>query len=265
MEVKRRVLGQEHPETLSTINNLAGLYRDQGKYVLAEPLLTNLLEVRRRVLGPEHPDTLISMNNLGLLYVYESRYAEAEPLLTQTLELRQRVLGGEHADTLVSMNNLAQLYVYERKYATAEPIYLKVVELNQRVLPSEHPRRLTTMNELTGLYVKTGKYVAAEALLREALNSHDESSPTTWVHYSCQSLLGSSLAGQGKYAEAESLLLSGYQGMLRLRTTIPWERRLALNDGAEWISQLYESWGKPEKAAEWRQKAQMKSADHLQH
>jgi serine/threonine protein kinase/tetratricopeptide (TPR) repeat protein len=265
MGVKRRVLGQEHPETLSTINNLASLYRDQGKYVLAEPLLTNVLEVRRRVLGLEHPDTLISMNNLGLLYVYQGRYAEAEPLLSKGLEARQRVLGREHPDTLLSMSNLALWFVYERKYETAEPIYFKVLELQRRVLPAEHPRRLASMNDLAGIYIKTRKYVAAEALLREALNTHDESSATTWVHHSCQSLLGASLAGQGKYLEAEALLLSGYQGMLRLRTTIPWERQLALSEGARWILELYESWGKPEKAAEWREKAQMKTPDHLPH
>jgi tetratricopeptide (TPR) repeat protein len=221
--------------------------------------------VRRRVRGLENPDTLISMNNLGLLYVYQARYAEAEPLLTNTLEARQRVLGGEHADTLVSMNNLALLFVYERKYEAAEAIYLKVVELQRRVLPAEHPRRLASINDLGGLYIKTRNYVAAEPLLREALNSRDESSATTWVHYNCQSLLGASLAGQGKYTDAEPLLLSGYDGLRQRRTTIPWERRVALNDGVEWIIQLYKSWGKPEKAAEWRQTAQTKLADQPQH
>jgi hypothetical protein len=121
------------------------------------------------------------------------------------------------------------------------------------------------MNDLAALYIATGRYAAAEPLLREALNSHGKSGTNTWVRYNCQSLLGASLAGQGKYAEAESLLLSGYQGMLQRKTTIPWERRPALNDTAEWIVQLYEGSGKPEKAVEWREKLQMKAADRLQH
>jgi serine/threonine protein kinase/tetratricopeptide (TPR) repeat protein len=262
LEVKRRVLGEEHPETLSTINNLAGLYRDQGKYASAKPLFTHVLEVRRRVLGQDHPDTLISVNNLGLLYLYQSKYGLAEPLLTKGLEVRRRVLGQEHPDTLLSMNNLALLYVYEHKYETAEPIYIKVLELQRRVLPREHPRRLASMNDLAALYIRTRKYAAAEPLMREALNSYDRSS-NTWVRYNCQSLLGASLAGQRKYAEAESLLLSGYQGMLQRKTTIPWDRRPALNYGAEWILQLYESWGKADKAAEWREKLQMNATDRL--
>ncbi|HEY7391545.1 MAG TPA: serine/threonine-protein kinase [Bryobacteraceae bacterium] len=263
MEVKQRVLGQEHPETLSTINNLAGLYRDEGKYVLAEPMLARVLDVRRRVLGPENPDTMISTNNLGLLYVYQSRYALAEPLLTKALEVRRRILGEEHPDTLLSMNNLAMLYARERKYQSAEPIYLKVLDLQRRVLDVAHPRRLASMNDLAALYIQTHNYAAAEALLREALNGHDKRDSNTWVRYNCQSLLGASLAGQKRYVEAESLLISGYQGMLQRKTAIPWERRGAVNDGAEWLVSLYESWGKPAAVVEWREKAQIKPGDSI--
>lgn len=66
-----------NPETLSTINNLAELYRDEGRYASAEPLFTKLLEGRSRVLGQENPDTLISVNNLGLQCLYQGKYARA--------------------------------------------------------------------------------------------------------------------------------------------------------------------------------------------
>jgi len=261
MEIKQRVLGSEHPETLSTINNLAGIYRDEGKYVLAEPLLIRVLEVRQRVLGQEHPDALISMNNLGLLYVYQGNYQGAERLLAKTLEVRRRTLGQEHPDTLISTNNLALMYAYEHKDEQAEQLYVQVLELQRRVLAREHPRRLATMNDLAALYIRTHKYVVAEALLRDALTSLSESSAGSWVRYNCESLLGASLAGQRKFAEAEPLLLSGYQGMLGRKSTMPWERRFALNDGAAWILELYESWRKPEKAEEWRQNLKLNPAD----
>ena len=184
--------------------------------------------------------------------------------MTKALEVRRRILGEEHPDTLLSMNNLAMLYASERRFQTAEPIYLKVLELQRRVLGIAHPQRLASINDLATLYVRTHNYTAAEALLREALNSHDKSGANTWVRYNCQTLLGASLAGQKKYVEAESLLLSGYEGMLLRKTTIPWERRSALDDGAEWIVKLYESWGKPESAVEWREKAQIKPVDYIQ-
>jgi hypothetical protein len=175
------------------------------------------------------------------------------------------VLGPEHPDTLVSMNNLALLHVYEHKYQSAEPIYIEVLELQRRVLGAEHPRRLASMNDLAALYIKTAKYAAAEPLMRQALDSHDKRNTTTWVRYNCESLLGASLAGQRKYTEAELPLLSGYQGMLQQTTALPWERRPALRQAGDWLIQLYQSWGKPEKAAEWREKVQMQSADPPRH
>ena len=107
LEIQRRVLGPEHPDTLYSMNNLAIVYYYQGKYAQAEALDSQTLEIRRRVLGPEHPDTLNSMNILATVYDDEGKYAQAEALFSQTLEIQRRVLGPEHPDTLTSMNNLA--------------------------------------------------------------------------------------------------------------------------------------------------------------
>jgi hypothetical protein len=152
------------------------------------------------------------------------------------------------------MNNLALLYAYEHKDEKAEPIYLEALEIERHVLAPGHPRRLAGMNELGALYLRTRKYALAEGLLREALNSHNKSGADTWVRYNCESLLGASLLAQRKYVEAEPLLLSGYEGMLLRKTTMPWDRQMALNDAAERILQLYKSLGKPEKVLEWREK-----------
>ena len=58
VETRRRVLGAEHPDTLSSMNYLGTVYWAQGKYAQAEKMFNQTLEIRRRVLGPEHPDTL---------------------------------------------------------------------------------------------------------------------------------------------------------------------------------------------------------------
>ena len=106
-------------QTLNSVNNLAELYRDQGRYGKAEPLYERALEARERVLGKEHPQTLISVNNLALLYRAQGRYGEAEPLYKRTLEAFQRVLGKEHPYTLTSVNNLALLYFAQSDWARA--------------------------------------------------------------------------------------------------------------------------------------------------
>jgi hypothetical protein len=107
---------------------------------------------------------------------------------------------------------------------------------------------------LARLYRSENKSGQAELLLREAVNGYEKAGPDIWRRYNCQSMLGASLADQKKYAEAEALLLSGYQGMLQREATIPASERIELERAGEWIVQLYQDWGKPDKAAEWREK-----------
>jgi tetratricopeptide (TPR) repeat protein len=80
LDTRRRVLGDTHPDTLSSINNMASLYKAKGKYDLAEPLFKDALDVRRRVLGDTHPDTLISIYDTANLYKAKGEYDLAEPL-----------------------------------------------------------------------------------------------------------------------------------------------------------------------------------------
>ena len=61
------------------MNNLAELYRAQGKYAEAEPLYKRALGIREKALGPDHPDVATGLNNLAELYRVQGKYAEAEP------------------------------------------------------------------------------------------------------------------------------------------------------------------------------------------
>ena len=66
IETRKRVLGAEHPDTLTSMGNLALTYGNQGRWKEAEELEVQVMETSLRVLGAEHPDTLTSMGNLAL-------------------------------------------------------------------------------------------------------------------------------------------------------------------------------------------------------
>jgi tetratricopeptide (TPR) repeat protein len=102
-----RVFGDDHPNTLGSMNNLATVRRALGDSQGASELHEQALAASRRVLGEDHPDTLGLMNNLA-----ETRRAlgdlhGASELHEQALAASRRVLGEDHPDTLISMNNLA--------------------------------------------------------------------------------------------------------------------------------------------------------------
>jgi tetratricopeptide (TPR) repeat protein len=68
LDKRKAKLGEDHPSTMMTIYNLAGLYKSQGRYDEAEPLYKDCLDKRKTQLGEDHPDTLITINNLAGLY-----------------------------------------------------------------------------------------------------------------------------------------------------------------------------------------------------
>ena len=101
-----RVLGEDHPDTLTSRNNLAGAYLSAGRITEAIALFEQVLPDRIRVLGEDHPDTLASRNNLAYAYESAGRLEEAIALFEQVLPDSIRVLGEDHPLTKTVRENL---------------------------------------------------------------------------------------------------------------------------------------------------------------
>ena len=211
LEMQRRVLGPEHPNTLISMGNLAMDYSAQGKYTQAEALFSQTLEVRRRILGPEHSSTLSSMHNLVNNYLMEGNYAQAEALFSQTLDIQRRVLGPEHPDTLLTLSDFADIYQRQGKYVFAETHAAEALAGRRHALGSEHADTMASAADVALAYLSQGKFAESEPLAREAVGFYRKKQPEDWERFRAESLLGASLSGEKKYAEAEPLLVEGYQ------------------------------------------------------
>ena len=71
------VLGKEHPDTLSSRNNLAVALVDQKKYEEGERLYREMLMLREVVLGKEHPDTVGTREDLASVLIHQGKHEEA--------------------------------------------------------------------------------------------------------------------------------------------------------------------------------------------
>jgi tetratricopeptide (TPR) repeat protein len=98
LEASRRVLGEEHPDTIRAMANLAATYRDQGRSKEAEEPQVKVLEASRRVLGEEHPDTISAMGNLAYTKRDLGQNDVAVDLMTLSATASSRVLGDDHPD-----------------------------------------------------------------------------------------------------------------------------------------------------------------------
>jgi serine/threonine protein kinase/Tfp pilus assembly protein PilF len=166
---RRQHLGADHPDTLTSMDNLARLYRLRGWHARAEHLWEEALAGRRRVLGADHPDTLTSLNNRATLYADAGRYSEAEPLLKEALRGCRQKLGAGHIDTLMTLNNLGSLYRSWRRLDEAEPLIKEALAECRRTLGADHPLTLTCQSNLARLHEDRLQYTEAEALFRAVL------------------------------------------------------------------------------------------------
>jgi hypothetical protein len=107
MEASSRVLGEEHPDTLSAMANLAATYRNQGRSKDAEELEVKVMEARSRVLGEEHPHTLTAMANLAHTLKGLCHDDLAINLMRQSATASSKVLGDKHHSSLNRHKHLA--------------------------------------------------------------------------------------------------------------------------------------------------------------
>jgi tetratricopeptide (TPR) repeat protein len=106
METSKVKLRADHPDTLTSMANLAATYRNQGRWDDAEKLEVQVMETRKTKLGADHPDTLTSMHNLAFTLQSQARHVEALALMEECFQSRKQVLGEQHPDTQSSFDTL---------------------------------------------------------------------------------------------------------------------------------------------------------------
>jgi eukaryotic-like serine/threonine-protein kinase len=207
VEIRRRVLGPENPDTLHSMYLVAKNLNDEGQYAEAEKQLQQVLEIQQRVLGPQHPDTLATMIAVAGVIYEEGRYQEAEKLQRELLERQRHLVPVDEARVLGSMNNLAVNLAAQGRDAEAESLYRETLEGERRAFGPDHPQTLQTMQNMGRVLVSEHKYTEAEKLLREALETQikvlgPEHQDTLWT----KQVLANTLRDEGHWQEAEQLM-----------------------------------------------------------
>ncbi len=160
--------GAEHPDTLTSRNNLAIALRAQGRYADSELENRTVLAIRERVLGPEHPETLTSRNNLAVVLDTQGKHVEAEREHRAVIPIQERVLGADHPETLGSRNNLAIALLVQGKHAEAEQEHRAVLAIRERVVGPEHPDSLHSVANLALALEAQGKKEEAKPFAQRA-------------------------------------------------------------------------------------------------
>ena len=165
----QRLLGVDHPDTLTTRSNLARWLGESGRVEEAVSAFGELLVDMQRVLGVDHPDTLTTRNNLASMLARSGRVEEAVSAFGELLVDMQRLLGADHPDTLTTRNNLASWLGESGRVEEAVSAFGELLVDMQRVLGVDHPDTLTTRNNLASMLARSGRVEEAVSAFGELL------------------------------------------------------------------------------------------------
>ncbi len=178
-----QTLGDTHPETLISRNNLALAYQSAGDLERAAPLFAATLAQQVQVLGDNHPETLTTRHNLALTLRTARDLERAVPLFEATLAQEMQVLGDTHRSTLRTRSNLAVAYMEAGDLERAVPLFEAALAQQAHVLGDSHPETLETRGNLALAYQRAGDLERAvplvEATIAQQVKVLGDSHPAT--------------------------------------------------------------------------------------
>ena len=217
LERRRTLLGEDHPDTISSAFGLAILRLDQGKLAEGEQMLRDVLRRRRRLVGDDHALTLEAMTSLSTALALQRKFTEAESLLRDALARYGRALGEDGSPTLTARNNLAAMLMQQGKAQEALPLYQEALKRARDRRGDDHPETLHLLSNLGIALSELERFAEAEPLLVEALErrrrvlGEDHLDTIASIHN-----LAYLRVGQGALEEAERLYRDSLQRNQRI-------------------------------------------------
>jgi tetratricopeptide (TPR) repeat protein len=169
--------------------------------------------------------------------------------------MQRKLFPHDHPNIVMALDNFGAVSMARGNPCDAEPLFRESLAMSRRLFDDQSPLVASTLNNLAEALQKQGRSTEAETLAREALAVWERTEPNAWQGSATRFQVGVSLAAQGKFAEAEPLLLAGYEGMKsREQSMRPDERADKLPDALAHLVQFYTDSGQPQKVKEWQQK-----------
>ena len=252
LALREKLLGPEHPESASTLKELANVSWWLGHYEQALAESERALALKTKALGPEHPETIAALNTSAGILRDVDRFDEARERLERVLALREKILGPDHPQVSTSLANLSIALGDMGRYEEARQLAERALRMKEQQLGPDHPELAATLTKYAATlaflerYEEARKYHArAVALTEKGLGPEH---PLVAI---ALSELASTLVHLKRYGEAQQRIdraqallekqfgkdypdlayVLGVQGLLRLERGQPAEAIAPLEQG----------------------------------
>ncbi|MBP7864490.1 MAG: serine/threonine protein kinase [Acidobacteria bacterium] len=207
LDLTRRTLGEESPEALDRMRELAWNRAKLGRLVEAAALDEKVIRIARARLGPEHPLVVRSLGELATFYHRQEDTRQAEVTYREALRLAEKVLGPDVTETGRILTNLAGLLVDMNRPGEAEPLIRRAIAIQERTRGAEHPLTLLAMRRLAEILEARKNTAAAESAYRSLLDvTRRVMGPRHQDTLSLQARLAQLINVPGREAETETVI-----------------------------------------------------------
>jgi tetratricopeptide (TPR) repeat protein len=234
-----------------TRSTLASTLADQGKFEEALRTAEEAISEDRQTGQVDTPGFGFSLTVLGGFLTDNRQFAEADAALREAEAIFHRLLSPSHLWLADDLRNQAALLYEEGRFAESLEKVTRALDLYRQNFGTQYDNYPTALI-IRGLSLtKTGQPNEGETILREAVKMRTDSLPKEhfWVALA-NDALGECLTTQGRYDEAEPLLLQSYESLKSSQGATNPRTRLALRR----LVALYDDWGKPDTANAYRDK-----------
>jgi tetratricopeptide (TPR) repeat protein len=142
LEIQREHLGEEHPDTINSIENVGTTYSALGEHEETLKYHLQAWEIRKKVFGERHPDTAGSFDSVGDCYDNLGKYSEGLWYHEQALEIQRELLGEYHPETAAAFFNVVYTMVKLKRYSEAGERLIPYLE----GMSSDHPEHERYLN-----------------------------------------------------------------------------------------------------------------------
>lgn len=127
--------GEDDPRLALSLNNLAAMYHEQGKYTMAEPLYKRALDIQTKIHGEgtPHADIALNHHNLAVLYSARRMYPVAEKHYKMAIDLKERLYGKDAPQLLNTLQYYAQL-----KKVQNSPVEKQLIEARMKTISQKN-------------------------------------------------------------------------------------------------------------------------------
>jgi serine/threonine protein kinase/tetratricopeptide (TPR) repeat protein len=247
-DILRNLFPEGHPLLTHNLHSMGRLAHKKGKLNEAEAIFREAIRMERFLHGDiSSIDEALLMFDIGGVLGDKEDYVQALQLMDEAFPIIQETYK-ESIKVAWCMRLKASTHLCAGELERAEELFRECIAIRERLYGKQHHQVASAKAGLGEVLVVMGRNEEAIPTLNEAIEILEAKSEPR--HQATpRAYLGGALIALGKFAEAESLLLASYSIMTSLQYS-PYHRKRV----HQYLIDLYEAWGKPEKAAPYRAK-----------